>query len=298
MQKLIVIISFLLFIQVASAQKSESTQFYTKELEMKALGEKILKGKTQEEKIKANEEFMRLLELVLSDASSFNYSFDSLVTIARLTAPDNTFKIYNWHLSKDDGSFEYYAYVQPNQLAKSKKQQKKSKKPFYKLTNVKESKTAIENRLLSANEWYGAHYYKIVQPKSKKDKNYILLGWDGNDPYSTKKLIDVIHFSSNGEPKFGAAIFKMENNRLQKRVIFEYAKDASMSLRFNDNDLIIFDHLVPPNPQLKGSYSFYGPDLSYDAFEYAKGTWAYTPDVDARNNKSNADRKWSHPKSK
>jgi hypothetical protein len=295
MQKLIFFISLLLLIQVVSAQKPVATNFSVKEAEMKVLGDKILKSPTEADKIKANEAFINLLEEVLSDESSYQYPFDSLVTIARLTAPDNSFKIFNWHLAKEDGTFEFYGYVQPNMQAKGKKQQKKFKKPFYRLKNEKESKTAIENKVLTANEWFGAHYYKIVQ---MKDKNYVLLGWDGNNPYSNKKLIDVITFSNVGEPKFGAAIFKMENNKLQKRVIFEYAKDASMSLRFNDNNMIIFDHLVPPNPNLKGSYSSYGPDFSYDAFQFVKGTWNYMPDVDARNNKSNTDKKWTHPRSR
>jgi hypothetical protein len=295
MQKFIFFISLLLLIQVVSAQKPVATNFSAKEAEMKVLGDKILKSPTQGDKMEANEAFINILEEVLSDVSSYQYPFDSLLTIARLTAPDNSFRIFNWHLAKEDGTFEFYGYVQPNIQAKGKRQQKKFKKPFYRLQNEKESKTAIENKVLTANEWFGAHYYKIVQ---MKDKNYVLLGWDGNNPYSNKKLIDVLTFSNVGEPKFGAAIFKMENNKFQKRVIFEYAKDASMSLRFNDGNMIIFDHLVPPNPNLKGSYSSYGPDFSYDAFEFAKGTWNYMPDIDARNNKSNADKKWTHPRSK
>jgi hypothetical protein len=298
MQKFILFILFAVSICEINAQKPITTSvFAANESQMKTLGDKILRGTSEAEKINANLAFIKILEETLSNPSSFNYPFDSLVTIARLTSPDRTFRIYNWHMVLSDGTFEFFAYIQPNLLGKNKKQLKNTK-PFYKLINVKESKTAIENKVLSANEWYGAHYYKIVQIKEKQEKNYLLLGWDGNNPYSNKKLIDVLNFNSLGEPKFGAAIFKMENNKLQKRVIFEYAKDASMSLRYNDNNMIIFDHLVPPNPSLKGSYSSYGPDFSYDAFEYKKGIWNYVPDVEAKNSKSTLDKKWTHPRSK
>jgi hypothetical protein len=278
--------AFLLSVNTFSQNLAEA------EKNLKVLGQVILRGATEEEKTKANSQFIEQLEEALSSPSSYSFPFDSLVTIARLTAPDNTFRIFNWHVPKEDGSYEYYGFIQLNPA--NQKKGKKAQKLLYKLQNAKEAKSA-EQKILGPNEWFGAHYYKIVKPKAKNDPNYVLLGWDGNNPYSNKKLIDVLHFSASGEPKFGAPVFKMENNKLQKRVIFEYAKDATMSLRFNEEDKIIFDHLVPPNPQLQGVYSYYGPDFSYDALEYKKGTWSFLPNVDARNGKA-SDKKWLNPK--
>ena len=56
--------------------------------------------------------------------------------------------------------------------------------------------------------WYGAVYYEIVPLHAKKDTCYLLLGWDGNNWMSKKKLIEPISFNSNGKIHFGQKILK------------------------------------------------------------------------------------------
>ncbi|MDQ3192878.1 MAG: hypothetical protein M3Q58_14895 [Bacteroidota bacterium] len=283
---------FLLFFitPLFSQNKVDVIDLKKTEAEMKDLGILILNSKSEEEKYKANERFISILEKTISEPASFAYPFDSLSTIARLMAPDNSFRIFNWHIQKEDGTFEYFGYIQPNPTLKNKK----SNKDFYKLNDTKEL-ASLENKSFSANEWPGAHYYKLIHVKDKKNKYYTLLGWDGNNAYSTKKIVDVLHFTSNGEPKFGAPIFRMEK-KMQKRVIFEYAKDATMSLNYNEKDeTIIFDHLSPNNQKLKGQYQFYGPDFSFDALLYKKGIWIFQPDINAKNIKSKKDKNWNKP---
>ena len=43
---------------------------------------------------------------------SFNYPFENLDNMSILTSPDYKFRIYNWVVPKEDGSFEYFAYLQ------------------------------------------------------------------------------------------------------------------------------------------------------------------------------------------
>jgi hypothetical protein len=294
MKKLLTpLIIFLAVSQGLIAQNIKTEDFAVIENQLKNLGSLILNASFESEKVKANEEFIVLLENVLANENSFNYPFDSLVTLARLSPEDKSFRIFNWHLPKEDGGYDYFCYIQPNPALKNKNQKKTT--PFYKLTDTKDIKS-VENKTLGINDWRGAHYYHLIQVKNKKEKQYVLLGWDGNNHYSTKKLIDILYFTGTGEPKFGAPVFKMEN-KTQKRVFFEYGKDVSMSLRYNEpTNQIIFDHLVPPNSNLKGQYQFYGPDFSYDALTLKKGLWLYEPDIDARNGKSINDKKWNNPK--
>ena len=42
---------------------------------------------------------------------SFDYPFENLNNMSILTSPDK-FRIYNWVVPKEDGSFEYFAYLQ------------------------------------------------------------------------------------------------------------------------------------------------------------------------------------------
>ena len=50
-----------------------------------------------------------------------------------------------------------------------------------------------ENTVGEASKWYGMLYYKIVPVKIKRKKYYTLLGWDGNDKITAKKIIDVLY---------------------------------------------------------------------------------------------------------
>ena len=60
-----------------------------------------------------------------------------------------------------------------------------------------------------------------------------------------------------------------------------------MTLRYDDKyERILFDHLSPESKNLVGHYSYYVPDLSYDAFELKNGKWYLKEDVIAVNGKT------------
>ena len=68
------------------------------------------------------------------------------------------------------------------------------------------------------------------------------------------------------------------------RIVFEYSSEVAMTLRYDENlGKIVFDHLAPLHPIYHEVYQFYGPDGSYDAFEFREGIWVKQEDVDARN---------------
>jgi hypothetical protein len=45
----------------------------------------------------------------------------------------------------------------------------------------------------------------------------------------------------------------------------------------------VFDHLVPFNPWQKDDHKYYGPDYSYDAYNFENGRWRLSVNVDVRN---------------
>lgn len=254
---------------------------------LKVLGKLILNGETEFIKYNANEKFRTILEGALISDKSFDYPFDSLVTIARLTSEDKKFRILNWNLKKDDGTYEYFGYIQA--------WNNKAKKYYtYPLKDNSDNIKNPESQILETNNWYGAHYYKIIYNKYAGKKYYTLLGWDGNNTESQKKIIDVLTFSSNDKPVFGASIFKY-NKKIQKRIIFEYNASVSMSLKYEKQymlngkkkrPMIVFDRLSPQDQQLVGMYQYYYPETNiYDAFLFKNGKWTYLKDVDARNSK-------------
>lgn len=252
------------------------------------LGKNILAAENDEDKLKINQDYKTALKDLINLPNSFDSSFTDLKTISILKA--NKLKIYNWTIPFTDGTFEYFAFLQI-----------KTDKGFslVELTDKSEGVKSPENKILTPKSWYGALYYKIIHHKKLGENTYTLLGWDGNNMLTNKKIIDVVTISGNGMIKFGSPIFKMKN-KVQRRVIFEYSKEVVMSLKYHPEvGKIIFDHLVPASSKLVGVYEYYGPALKiFDAFYIEKGKWIYEKDTDIKLDRNIKDHMWVDPKGK
>ncbi len=275
MKKLIVCI-FGLF--VSSLLSAQNNTFIVVEDSLFKLRNVILLEESDSLKLQLNTKFTAQFQRILSLPNSINYPFDTLKSIAILTPEDKSFRIFNWEISLSDNSISYFGIIQT--INKNK-----NKSSVIVLNDKSSGLKKPELSILDANNWYGAHYYKLIETKRKKKYYYTLLGANWSHPLVRKKIIEVIRIGKDGKVKFGEAIFQM-NNVAIKRVLFQYASEISMSLRFDENKkMILFDHLVPREPNLKGQFEFYGPDMSIDGFDFLKGKWVYKEDVDARNQK-------------
>ena len=233
-------------------------------------------NKTEEERVSANNRFKTILKRCLEKEGAENFIFDSIPLLAQLKPEDKSFVLYNWEMPHADGTFTFFGFI----LHKNNKFKR------YQLVELTDASSTIkrpETAVLKADNWYGAHYYKIITVKRKGKSYYCLLGADWNDRLSKKKLLEVLSFEKDGTVKFGAPIINY-NKIILNRLIFEYSSKISMSLNYNENSkLIIFDHLSPIEENLKGQYQFYAPDLSYDALKFKKGKWQHIENIDARN---------------
>lgn len=248
--------------------------FTTIEDSLKALGNKVLLGENDSVKLANNKIFLDVWQRALRLKGSWNFPFDSVITVARLKSKDNFMRIINWHIPFSNGTFMYYGIIQCNYPDGTRE---------FVLNDMSEGLRNAETKTMNASKWYGAHYYKIVEPKEKKKtKSYTLLGWDGNNPYSTKKIIEILSFNENGDPVFGATVFK-GLKKMQSRFILEYNKDAFVSLKYDEKaKIIFFDRLVPRDPALEGQYEYYIPDFTHDAFKFSGGNWKFIENLDLR----------------
>ena len=273
-------ISLLLFILISlnsSAQKGNNNLFAEYEDTLKVMAHTIMNAETEDEKRLANTAFISNLTEALQYEKSFKFPFDSLVTIARLSPPDASFRIFNWLLKKDNGSYEYYGLVH---------YQNKRKKRYEIIPLVDNSANIrnAEQEDLDAKNWYGGLCYQIAYIKKAGRKYYTLLSWDGNDGYSTKKIIDVMYFSGKNKIKFGLPIFKQNKKESQKRVILEYDSKTSISVKYHSKEeKIVFNHLVSPNKNLEGLEEYYIPEGTFNSYQYKRGKWWLQQDVDIRN---------------
>jgi len=141
----------------------------------------------------------------------------------------------------------------------------------------------IERKPIRTNNWYGALYYKILANRYRRKTYYTILGWDGKDNITNRKVVDAITIQGKSVI-LGSSIFKNEKELPVHRLIYEYANDVSMALNFDEKEkMIVMDHLAPEDSRFVGQYQFYGPDFSYDALKFKKGAWIFERDVFAKN---------------
>lgn len=240
---------------------------------------RILNEATEEKRKEANTAFTQTLTEVLRYENSFKFPFDSLKSISRVFSPDKRFRIFNWLLQKEDGSYIYYALVHHHNKKKKK----------YEIISLIDNSKNIRNpegKILDSKNWFGSYYYEVIYIKNKGRKFYTLLGKDWNNGSSEQKIIDVMYFGGKNKIKFGLPIFKKE--KIKYRVILEYDAKASVALQYSQkNEQIIFDHLVPLKEGLEGLYEYYVPNGTYDAYSFKDNNWVFEKDVDIRNKEKN-----------
>ncbi len=225
------------------------------------------------DKKKFNQEFKDYLFETLIIPESYTYNFNRLKTLGVIDSPDKKFRIINWNVQLEDNSNLFYGCI----LRKGNKKKNKN------IELVCENPSAeMSTDFIQENNWYGALYYKIIPIKKGKKDHYTILGWRSNSNISYMKIIDVLQINGN-HIKLGSSIFQNKKSKT-KRVVFEYSKKASMTLRYEEKyDRIIFDHLSPESPSMNGLFEYYIPDMTFDAYLYDNETWILNEDVIAVN---------------
>ncbi len=240
------------------------------------LQDDLTTGASDEIRDEASAKIRDLLVKAFAKEEAFEYPFDRFIAISTIKSPDNTFRLFNWVQPRLEGTFLYYAFVLLPQ-----------KGEYVELVDNQELSLEIENEELQPNNWYGALYYEIFPVKVRKENYYVLMGWDGNNSLSNKKVLDAIGFDKKGEITFGKAVFQTPDGMARRRV-FEYAKSAILNLRFmQSKDAIVFDRLEPEKTGLAGQYAFYLPSTAYNGYKLNRdGAWDLIEFIDMSRPKS------------
>lgn len=197
--------------------------------------------------------------------------------IADIKSTDQTVRLLTWNVELSDLSYTYGGFVLRREEGKDRVQ-------VLELTDILDAYNTKPEGIVDHKSWYGAVYYKIIDFSFQGKTQYLLFGYDGGTTMSNYKILDVLSFSGQ-VAKFGSPVFK-DPKGIKKRVVFEYANMASMSLEFEPKRArIVFDHLSAEAPALEGVASYYFPDMSYDAYvyDYDRELWQLESDVVATN---------------
>jgi hypothetical protein len=229
---------------------------------------------SSQQKLAINDSVKLIIESYAASDSVFNHRFTNLRYLGQISSPDNLVKIITWNLILNDGGNRYICYI-------IRKSDPGVQNTIYKLSGIYNESPIRTDTIYSESNWYGALYYDIRPFKIGKEPSYILLGIDYGNSFVTRKLIDVLTFAPGSGLLFGRNCFS-DGIMTSPRVVFEFSANAVMSLRFYGDLSIVFDHLSPSSPELKDNRQYYGPDFSYDSYDFEKGLWRLKTNVDIR----------------
>lgn len=223
MKKIIILICIAFF---ATPLCSQDIMLQNAEQELSSLMNVMFSSKDDNERFNANEKFLTLLDNVLEYPNSFDYPFENLDKISILTSSDKKFKIFTWAVFSNEGDYDNFGMIQARNETTEEYE-------IYRLWDRSDDVFSPQEAKLTDTSWFGAVYYELITTKNENITYYTLLGWDGKDIYSKRKIIEPITFKRNsGRPFFGASIFHKEKQL--KRMIFEYAPTASFNLKWDN----------------------------------------------------------------
>jgi len=274
--KSIVLFALLILFQL---QLFSQKNLFETEKDLQILFDSIYTMGDSPERQLLNNEILSVFKKALENPNANFFKWTKLTKIGKVYSVDKKLMIYTWHLPFPDGKYKYYGI-----LRYTIEKTRKSNEEIIVLSLNDRSEEMKNPALLKLSDenWYGALYFGMREYKFKRKTIYALFGYDFNDNYSQKKLIEILEFDKNGKAEFSGK-FDMDLQEF-RRIIFEYSDNIAMTLRYDERlDLIIYDHLAPFEPIFTGSYRFYGPDGSYDGLKFNKSTFQLIKDVDARN---------------
>jgi hypothetical protein len=205
----------------------------------------------------------------------FNHKFTNLKHLGQITSPDSLLKIVTWNLVLKTSPGRYFCYF-------IRKGEPEKGNRVYSLTTAYREGQIMTDTTYTESDWYGALYYDLKPYVINDIRCWVLLGIDYGDPLVTKKIIEVLSFTSDDSILFGKKWFESGDKFIFRHVL-EYASNGIITLRFTSDKSIVFDHLVPIFSSQTADRQLYGSDYSYDAYLFENGIWKLSINVDARN---------------
>lgn len=247
---------------------------------------------TDNERYLASEEAVEVLSAALQTEESYKWKWNLPTVASVLTSPDGQFRIFSWAVVRDNGEFECFGAVQFYNDREEEYQ-------FQLLHDKSEEILNREESLLTADNWLGAVYQELIQTSAEGRTYYTLLGWNGVDNLTDRRIIEPVVIKS-GVPQFGAPLFRRQRNL--RRVVLEYRGDAAVGMMYdiqtvkiverervkakNSNRyqtvekakehkqrMIIFDEVEPQIEGMEGLFQYYVPSGVELAYVWNDGKW-------------------------
>lgn len=267
---------FLILFMLILPQNAES-QVPSKDIPetLEQLFDRLIDNYNDIDRIRIDDSIRMILNDYAKSDSVFIHRFTNLRYLGQIVSPDSLIKIITWNLVLESNPGKYYCYF-------IRKQEAGKNNLVYDLSASYNEKPVKTDTTYTKTDWYGALYYDIKPSVTNDTPCWVILGIDYGNPETSRKIIDVVSFKSDGSLVFGKKWFQSGEEK-SYRAVFEYASNAMMTLRFRSDNSIVFDHLVQFSASHKDDRQFYGPDYSFDAYNFENGIWKLVINVDVRN---------------
>lgn len=269
MKKGFYIFSFFLCFNL-NAQKD----FKQLELDLAYYADGFMNHMKPENRIRAYENFAEVLEKTLAMEGSYDYPFDSLVWLSTLQAKDASFKLVTWQVEMQENEFQYHGFIQfkENESQAIFLHHTEDKSSLFKYANSKPA------------DWIGAYYYQI-KDVDKKGKQYVLIGKQNSDAYTTRKIAEVLNVDKkNYTVSFGSPIFLKETKGrkpdMLNRIVHSYSSDVMGTMAYDEEmNLLVFDHTIAVMGRMPGQGPTSVPDGSFVAYKPKGEKWYFQEKV-------------------
>lgn len=282
MNKFLIVIFSFLFTQINAQELTPENETKLKKMEegLYQLSLKFSEDSSQDVRQKSMYRFVVTLKEALKIENSYLFPFERVPLLNTIHSEDNKFRVFSMQLTLDNQTCRHYGAIQLNS----------PKLKLIPLYDLSDTFPLLPTYMTYNRNWWGQTYYNIVDKKIGKFTYYFMFGYDQNDLWSKKKIIEPMRFLNDSTVQFGGPYFEVvekEKKKLINRFCLEYKKDASATLNYKpEYKAIVFDHTHPQDEKLEGLYFGYIPDGTYEAFVWKKNKWNWVEKFKINNDPS------------
>ena len=152
------------------------------EKDLKVLFSAMTLSRNDAERTRLADSIACLINLTLKLPGAFDYPFDSIRTMGKITSGDANLRIFTWNLPHTNGTNRYYGFLQyksPDNIL------------VFQLTDKSEDLPDPAQCSLSAHQWYGALIYEIIEKKVHRGRRGRKPGKRGGASTSSTKKTKV-----------------------------------------------------------------------------------------------------------
>lgn len=216
---------------------------------------------------RASAEFREAFLNALQDPESFSYPFDSLEWVSKIEDPGQSFRLFTWGIDHGPDSVVYYGFFQSAEGMLIELKDSGSKSEDY----------AYES--FTSNNWLGQVYFDLHTFIHHGETCILLLGARIEDRNTRMKTVEPLIWDGI-KLIFGKELFYKNSRHGASRLFLEYHATASASFQFdNEDNRIVFDHLVPVINPYESNKTILVPDGTIEAYTLENGRWDYDESV-------------------